>query len=57
MLLPVSKWSLHCTNPSCGYCFTKESSEADVICGRCGGFVAVTEHITFIENNKEENNK
>lgn len=53
MKLPVSKWLLHCTNPQCGYAFDKESGEPDVICQRCGGFVEVNEHITFVE--KEEN--
>jgi rRNA maturation endonuclease Nob1 len=49
----VSKWSLHCTNPKCGYAFSRDG-EPDAICQRCGGFVEVNEHITFIE--VEENN-
>lgn len=51
-----SIWSLHCTNPSCGYAFSRESGEPDVICQRCGGFVEVNEHITIIEETKENNN-
>ena len=45
----TSKWLLHCTNPDCSYAFESPGAELDVICRRCGGFVAVTEHITFIE--------
>lgn len=54
MKQPVSKWSLYCTNPKCGYAFSRDSGEPDAICQRCGGFVEVNEHITFIE--LEENN-
>ena len=54
MKQPVSKWSLRCTNLSCGYAFSRDSGEPDAICQRCGGFVEVNEHITFIE--VEENN-
>lgn len=52
MKLPISKWSLHCTNPDCGYAFSKDSGEPDAICQRCGGFVEVNEQIIYIE---EEN--
>ena len=52
MKLPISKWSLHCTNPKCGYAFSRDSGEPDAICQRCGGFVEVNEHIIYIE---EEN--
>jgi rRNA maturation endonuclease Nob1 len=48
-----SIWSLHCTNPACGYAFTRETGEPDAICQRCGGFVEVNEHI--ILDNKENN--
>lgn len=55
MLLPISKWSLHCTNPECGTYFEQHRLEPDVICSRCGSFVEINEKITFI-NKKEENN-
>jgi rRNA maturation endonuclease Nob1 len=51
----TSKWLLHCT--SCGYASETAGPERDVVCQRCGGFVAITEHITFIEipKDKEDN--
>jgi rRNA maturation endonuclease Nob1 len=54
MKLPISKWTLHCTNPSCGYCFESAGAERDVICKRCGGFVEITERINFIETEDKE---
>lgn len=49
----TSKWLLHCTN--CGNASETLGPERDVICRRCGGFVAVTEEI-IIETKEEENN-
>ncbi len=49
----TSKWLLHCTN--CGYASETAGAERDVICQRCGGFVAITEQI-IIEINDEEQN-
>ncbi len=49
----TSKWLLHCT--SCGYASETAGAERDVICQRCGGFVAITEQI-IIEINDEEQN-
>jgi rRNA maturation endonuclease Nob1 len=54
MKLPISKWSLHCTNPTCGYAFENSGTERDVICKRCGGFVEITEQINFIETEDKE---
>jgi rRNA maturation endonuclease Nob1 len=54
MNTPTSKWLLHCT--SCYAAFEQHRFERDVICQRCGGFVEITEHITFIENTKDKNN-
>jgi rRNA maturation endonuclease Nob1 len=47
MQTPISKWLLHCTN--CYSAFEQHRAERDVICQRCGGFVEITEHITFTE--------
>ncbi len=49
MKKPVSVWLMHCTNPKCGFSLEKTTGEPDVICQCCGGFVAVTEHIKFVE--------
>ncbi len=49
----TSKWLLHCT--SCSYASETAGPERDVICQRCGGFVAITEQI-IIETKEEENN-
>lgn len=54
MLLPMSKWVLHCTNPSCGYFAEQQTFSPDVICKRCGGFVEVNEKITFLEKEEEK---
>ncbi len=56
MKIPQSVWLMHCTNPKCGHSSEKHTSEPDVICQRCGGFVAVTEHIKFIEEGNKEHN-
>lgn len=49
MKKPVSVWTMHCTNPKCGFHLERSHGQADVICQSCGGFVAVTEHIKFVE--------
>ena len=54
MKLPISKWSLHCTNPACGYAFENSGTERDAICKRCGGFVEITEQITITEIEDKE---
>jgi rRNA maturation endonuclease Nob1 len=54
MQIPTSKWLLHCT--TCYSAFEQQRLERDVICQRCGGFVEITEHITFteiLEDNKD----
>ena len=56
MILTKSIWSLHCTNLNCGYASSSESGEPDVICQRCGGFIEINEHISIIEEHKENNN-
>lgn len=56
MLLPISKWSLRCTNPKCGTYFEQHRLEPDVICSRCGGFVEINEKITFMETDKKDDN-
>ena len=59
MILTKSTWSLRCTNLQCGYSYSRESGEPDVVCQRCGGFVEVNEHITFVDVNYiqiEDNN-
>jgi rRNA maturation endonuclease Nob1 len=48
----ISKWLLHCTG--CGHAYETAGSERDVICPRCGGFVSITEHITYIETEEEK---
>ena len=49
-----SIWTLHCTNPKCGYCFESVGAERDVICKRCGGFVEITERINLVETEDKE---
>jgi hypothetical protein len=49
-----SVWLMHCTNPKCGFSLEKTTGEPDVICQSCGGFVAVTEHIKFVEEGNKE---
>jgi len=51
-----SIWNLQCTNPSCGNAYSMESPEYDVICKRCGGFVSITEHITYKQTEDYQNN-
>lgn len=51
MNLIKSTWNLRCTSPQCGYFYSRESGEPDVICPRCGGFVEVNEHISFVDIN------
>lgn len=46
-----STWTLRCTNTKCGHTYSRDTGEPDVICTRCGGFVSVTEHITFVDVN------
>lgn len=44
-------WNYRCTNIRCGYFYSKDTGEPDVVCGRCGGFVEINEHITFVDVN------
>lgn len=51
MFITKSTWNLRCTNIKCCHSYSKETGEPDVICPRCGGFVEVNEHITFVDVN------
>ena len=52
MELFKSKWLLHCT--SCWHAYETAGPERDVICPRCGGFVAITEQIILETEEKQD---
>jgi len=51
-----STWSLRCTNPQCGHSY-ENHGQPDVICPRCGGFVAVNERIDIVINQPRDNSQ
>lgn len=45
--LPMSRWTLRCTNPDCNGFFEQQKTEPDSVCSKCGSPLDVTEKITF----------